>query len=147
MSSTAIISIIIIVLAIILLVALLMLLLKPPKVKKVKTKTQKTDTKTPPVTIENLLSVVANQNSSKDEITKALLELTRNISFPPKKSQMLNSEQKKYLNFVLLFSSHKNADAKLIAYMNKELKAKNPSYEKEIELYENEGIENRRNRR
>ena len=51
-----------------------------------------------------------------------------------------------YLNFVLLVASHRNADAKLIAFMDDVLKNANPLYKKEIDIYENEGINQRGNR-
>ena len=50
---------------------------------------------------------------------------------------------KVYLNFVLLVASHRNADAKLIAFMDEELKKANPEYKHEIDIYENEGINQR----
>lgn len=48
-----------------------------------------------------------------------------------------------YLNFILLNAYHKNADAKLIAFMDEELKIPNPEYKTEIDIYENEGIHQR----
>ena len=68
------------------------------------------------------------------------------IPFPKKTKGIAPKSAKIYLNFVLLVASHHNADAKLIAFMDEELKKANPDYKREIDLYENEGINQRGNR-
>ena len=41
-----------------------------------------------------------------------------------------------------MIASHRNADAKLIAFMDEELKKTNPDYKREIDLYENAKLTN-----
>ena len=54
------------------------------------------------------------------------------------------SDAKAYLNFITILASHKNADAKLIAFMSNELKKKNPEYVAEIDYYEQLGTSQRK---
>ncbi len=147
MSKIAIVSIVVVVLAMVILIALLLVLTKTNQKQK-KTEKKQEIQEQEVIKIDDLLDIVANKNSTKNELSSALLKLSTSLPFPPKtKTTTLDSEQKKYLSFVLLLSSHKNADAKLIAHMDKELKIKNPAYKKEIDIYENEGINNRSKRR
>ena len=111
------------------------------------TKTQK---KVPPASkalrIEDLVDIVANRNSSKNDLTNAVLKVSKEFPFPKKTKGKTTKEAKVYLNFVLLVASHKNADAKLVAFMNTELKKTNKEYSQEIDVYESEGIRQRGNR-
>lgn len=95
------------------------------------------------ITIEKLVDIAADRNSTKNDLTKAILELSRHFPFPNKLKGKITTEGKVYLNFVLLVASHRNADAKLVAFMNTELKKKNDDYTKEIDIYESEGIRQR----
>ena len=63
-----------------------------------------------------------------------------NFRLPPKKDGIAPEDAKEYLNFILAIASHKNADAKLIAFMTNELKKKNPEYAREIDAYEQKGM-------
>ncbi|MDD3324323.1 MAG: hypothetical protein PHN38_04320 [Sulfurospirillaceae bacterium] len=96
--------------------------------------------------IEYFVELVAKRTTSKNELTNAVLEVSKNIPFPKKSKGRAPNKAKVYLNFVLLVASHKNADAKLIAFMDQELKKYNPDYRTEIDIYENEGLRQRANR-
>jgi len=96
------------------------------------------------VTINDMLKIAKAKNSSKEDLTKAVVTVAKELPFPPKMSKNgVSREAKKYLDFVFLVSAHPNSDAQLIAFMNKELKAKNPSYKMEIDVYEDRGVNGR----
>ena len=97
-------------------------------------------------TIKDMTEIAARKSSTTAELKKAIDVVKNDLKFPPKKNSKFPKDIKTYLNFVLLISSHKNADAKLIAYMDKELKKANPRYLTEIDIYENEGFKERVNR-
>ncbi len=97
-------------------------------------------------TIEEMIDIAARRSSSRNELTSAILEVSKSCIFPAKTKGVAPKSAKVYLNFVLLISSHKNADAKLIAFMDETLKKVNPEYKKEIDIYESEGIHQRGNR-
>ena len=97
-------------------------------------------------TIEEMIDIAANRASSRNDLTAAIFEVARSCTFPAKTKGVAPKSAKIYLNFVLLVSSHKNADAKLIAFMDETLKKANPEYKKEIDVYESEGIHQRGNR-
>ena len=97
-------------------------------------------------TIKEMTEIAARTSSTTAELKKAIDIVKNDLKFPPKKNSKLPKDIKIYLNFVLLISSHKNADAKLIAYMDRELKKANPGYLTEIDIYENEGFKERANR-
>ncbi|QKF91841.1 fatty-acid--CoA ligase [Campylobacter sp. CCUG 57310] len=96
------------------------------------------------INLNSLLDIVANKSSTKDELFGALKIFTDKFSIPAKQKGKIPNEAKAYLSFILLLASHSNADAKLIAFMNNELKKKNPTYANEIELYEEQGKARRR---
>ncbi|MDD4505490.1 MAG: hypothetical protein PHE60_03850 [Sulfurospirillaceae bacterium] len=96
--------------------------------------------------IEMMVELVAKRTISKNELTSAILEVAKNCPFPAKNNGVAPKNAKMYLNFILLVASHKNADAKLIAFMDEALKKTNPEYKSEIDIYENEGINQRGNR-
>ena len=95
------------------------------------------------VRIEQLVDIAANRNSSKNDLTNAVLKVSQSFPFPKKTKGQMTKEGKIYLNFILLVASHRHADAKLVAFMNTELKKKNPEYTKEIDIYESEGLRQR----
>ncbi len=96
--------------------------------------------------IKDMINIVKNRDTDRNDLAKAVIKVAKECKFPEKKSEVLTKEAKTYLTFVLLLCSHKNADAKLIAFANEELKKTNPQYIKEIDIYENEGIKERGNR-
>ena len=85
------------------------------------------------VTLDDLFTVASDPNTSKNKL------FSTNFRLPPKKDGVAPDEAKEYLNFITALASHKNADAKLIAFMSNELKKKNPEYVREIEAYEQKG--------
>lgn len=95
--------------------------------------------------IETLLRLASDSALSKNQLGELILAFCR-LSFPPKSAQ-LSDEAKKYLSFIMLIASHKNADAKTVAYLNEEAKKKNPTYASEIEEYENVGLQSRKARK
>ena len=86
------------------------------------------------ITIEKLEKLAGDNSLSKNELFELIQVFVGNFSIPAK-------------NFIILICSHKNSDAKLISFLDKEAKKKNPSYIVEIEESEKIGIENRKNRR
>ena len=97
-------------------------------------------------TIEMLCEIATKRNATKTELTDAILKAAKECPFPAKVKGVAPKSAKVYLNFILLVASHRNADAKLIAYMDTELKKANPDYKQEMDIYENEGINQRGNR-
>ena len=98
------------------------------------------------IAIEALIDIVSKRTASHNDLTNAILKASKECPFPPKEKGIAPKVSKIYLNFVLLVASHRNADAKLIAFMDEELKKTNPEYKREIDMYENEGINQRGNR-
>jgi len=98
------------------------------------------------IAIEELIELVAKRTTSKNDLTAAILKASKECPFPKKTKGVAPKSAKMYLNFVLLIASHHNSDAKLIAFMDEELKKANPEYKTEIDIYENEGIHQRGNR-
>lgn len=98
------------------------------------------------IAIEALVEIVAKRTTTRNELTNAILKAAKECPFPPKERGVAPKLSKVYLNFVLLVASHRNADAKLIAFMDEELKKANPEYKREIDMYENEGMNQRGNR-
>ncbi len=116
------------------------------KSKRVKIVKKETIEKGKKYTIEDMVEIAANRNTTKNDLTKIVLKVSKDFIFPKKIKGKLPKGIKVYLNFVLLIASHKNSDAKLIAFMNTTLKKANSEYTKEIDIYENEGIRQRSNR-
>ena len=98
------------------------------------------------IAIEELVDIAAKRTSSRNDLTNAILKAAKECPFPEKQKGIAPKNAKIYLNFILLVASHRNADAKLIAFMDEELKKANPLYKHEIDIYENEGINQRGNR-
>lgn len=93
-----------------------------------------------------MVEIVANRNATKNDLTNAVMRVAKEFVFPAKIKGKMPKGIKVYLNFVLLLASHKNADAKLVAFCNTELKKTNKDYTREIDIYENEGLRQRANR-
>ena len=99
------------------------------------------------LTIEKLEELASDNSLNKNELFDLVKVFTDKFSIPAKKDKSVPKEANNYINFIILICSHKNADAKLISFLDKEAKKKNPSYITEIEDSEKIGIENRKNRR
>ncbi len=98
------------------------------------------------LTIKDMVEIAANRNSSKNDLTNAIIKVTKEFNFPAKTQGVAPNEAKVHLNFILLVASHKKSDAKLIAFMNAEIKKANSTYGNEIDIYENEGLRQRAKR-
>ena len=92
------------------------------------------------IILDDLLAVANDPGTSKNKLFAILRTFSSNFRLPPKKDGVAPEEAKEYLNFILAIASHKNADAKLIAFMTNELKKKNPEYAREIDAYEQKGM-------
>ncbi|WP_024955320.1 hypothetical protein [Sulfurospirillum arcachonense] len=112
----------------------------------IKKHTKNAPTKNKKLTIEDMLDIAANKNSTKNDLTNAIIKVSKEFIFPSKIKGKMPKGIKLYLNFVLLTASHKKADAKLIAFMSSELKKANKDYSTEIDIYENEGLRQRMHR-
>jgi len=108
---------------------------------------KKTRQKSKKITIHDMVEIAANSKSTKNDLTNATVQVAKKLPFPKKVKGKLPKGIKVYLNFVLLIASHKQADAKLIAFANAELKKTNKEYSTEIDIYENEGLRQRANRK
>ncbi len=144
MSTTALILLIGGAVALLLVAVLVIMLLNSKNTKKISKDIKKEKIKEPEVTFEELLAIVKSKRSSANDLSKAVIQLVRHFPFPEKKGNVLSDEAKKYLDFVFSVASHPNANAKLIAFMDKELKRANPSYKVEIDVYEDRGLNLRR---
>ncbi|EKU12523.1 hypothetical protein CSUNSWCD_463 [Campylobacter showae CSUNSWCD] len=91
------------------------------------------------ITLDDLLAVANDPGTSKNKLFSILRTFSSNFRLPPKKDGVAPEDAKEYLNFILAIASHKNADAKLIAFMTNDLKKKNPEYAREIDVYEQKG--------
>ena len=89
----------------------------------------------------------SDKTLSKNELFELIQIFGEKFIIPAKKNQIAPKEASNYINFIILICSHQNADAKLISFLDKEAKKKNPSYVAEVEDSERIGIENRKNRR
>ena len=119
--------------------------MKKPVQNTIKTK-KKTKPVSKKITIEEMVEIAANKNSTKNDLNNAIMDVAKKLPFPKKIKGRLPEKAKVYLNFVLLVASHKQADAKLIAFSNTQLKKANKEYSTEIDIYENEGLRQRANR-
>mgnify|MGYP001773984395 CR=1 FL=1 len=138
------------IIALLVVVVLVILVVFSSMKKKVYKRTIKHGIKSPlnknKLTIEDMVEIAANRNSTKNDLTNAVLKVSKEFVFPAKVKGKLPKGIKIYLNFVLLIASHKKSDAKLIAFTSSELKKANKEYSTEIDIYENEGLRQRINR-
>ena len=93
--------------------------------------------------LTEIIRFASNKSRTNQELMDTVARFANEFPFPPKHDGKVPDEAKKYLNFVLTITSHKAANAKLIVFMNKELKEVNIGYSSEIDEYENEGLKNR----
>ncbi len=141
-----IVALIVALLIIIILVLVVVISSMGKKSKKVKVVKKQGIVKGKKYTIEDMVELVANRNTSKNDLTNIIIKVSKEFLFPQKIKGKMPKDIKVYLNFVLLIASHKKADAKLIAFMNSTLKKANSDYSTEIDIYENEGLRQRSNR-
>ena len=127
----------------IIIISVLIVNMKKNKLVKQGDSQKKKKSQEPEVTLDDLIKIVSSKQSSKNDLTKATIKLAKDFPFPKKRGSSLTNEAKKYLNFVFLTAAHPNADAQIIAFMDKELKRVNPSYKMEIDVYEDRGVNSR----
>lgn len=73
-------------------------------------------------------------------------EFLQSQKLPFRQDDTLSSEAKQKLEFVRAVASNKNANAKHISFLNRELVKKYGTYKADIESYEKIGLEERKNR-
>lgn len=95
------------------------------------------------ITLEDLIIIVSDKRSSKEEIAKAVLYFIQKFPFPAKSEGRVPSHAIPYLKFISLVAGHKKSDAKLISYMTNELDKLHFDYISEIEQYKNMGLRSR----
>lgn len=96
------------------------------------------------LTLQDLIDIVSNPKSDKNDLFAALKIFAASFKIPSKQNGKAQSDAKAFLNFITILASHKNADAKLIAFMSNEIKKKNPEYVAEIDYYEQLGTSQRK---
>ncbi|RAZ25070.1 hypothetical protein [Campylobacter hyointestinalis] len=94
------------------------------------------------LTINDLITIVSDPNSSKETIFKTVRYFISNFKFPQKQDGV-SLETNIYLHFVTLVSKHRNSDAKIISYLNNEIKKSNPNYGLEVDKAEANGMNGR----
>lgn len=132
--------------AVLIVFIMIVVFLNIAKSKKKNTPTQQKETEKK-LTIDTLIDIARDSDTTKNELFQCVKIVLESFPFPSKQKSTVTNEGRKYLNFISLVTSHKNSDAKLIAFMNTEFKKKNPDYAREIELYEESGIRDRRFRK
>ncbi|EKR7997376.1 fatty-acid--CoA ligase [Campylobacter fetus] len=137
---SGIIALIVIALIIIFILVIVMVAKNKPKAKTVHIAINK-DSKG--LDIEDLISIVSDKKSTKEDIFKASQYFIKNFKIPPKLDGKAPPESKIYLRFIALVAAHKNSDAKIIAYIDNEIKKSNSKYGNEIDKYERNGIARR----
>lgn len=73
-------------------------------------------------------------------------EFLQSQKLPFRQDDTLSSEAKQKLEFVRAVASNKNANAKHISFLNRELVKKYGTYKADIEAYEKIGLEERKNK-
>ncbi len=129
-----IVALIVALLIIIILVLVVVISSMGKKTKKIKVVKKQGIIKNKKYTIEDMVELAANRNTTKNDLTNAIIKVSKEFVFPSKIQGKMPKGIKVYLNFVLLIASHKKSDAKLIAFMNTTLKKANSDYSTEIDI-------------
>lgn len=95
--------------------------------------------------LEDLIRA-AKEARDASTLSKVILAFIQTQSLGERGTGKLSEDANKKLSFISAVCANKNADAKMISYLNLELSKKNPSFKKEIDLYENMGLAKRRMR-
>ena len=88
------------------------------------------------LTLQDLIGIVSDQKSDKDDLLAALKTFAASFNIPPKQNGKPANDAKAHLNFITLLASHK--------FMSNELKKKNPEYIAEIDYHEQLGTSQRK---
>lgn len=97
------------------------------------------------MTLEQMLAKLSDPHLSIKDLHDLALHFI-NTQKLPSKSNSLSPDAKHKLDFVTLFALHPNNNAKEITFLNKELIKHYPSYEREIDAYEQMGLAKRKMR-
>lgn len=92
------------------------------------------------LSINELNAIASDSKSSKNDLFKIVRYYLRNYNIPAKVDGKIPPESDPYLLFVYLIASHRNSDAKLIAYMSVSMSEKYPQYAIEIETQEKKAV-------
>lgn len=92
--------------------------------------------------IKELLKFASDSSKSRNDLAN-LVYVFSQLKWP-EFTNPISKDAELYLSFILLIASHKNADAKLVTYLNSESKKLNPAYYSLIEEYENIGLSSRK---
>lgn len=84
----------------------------------------------------------AKKSTSTDELNKIVLYFLQNYTFNVKNSN--NNDAKLMLEFLSSVCANNKSNAKMISFLSTELSKKNPSYAREIDIYEKMGIAKRK---
>lgn len=95
--------------------------------------------------LEDLIKA-AKEAKDTSTLSKVVLAFIQTQSLGERGTGNLSEDAKKKLSFISAVCANKNADGKMISYLNLELGKKNPSFKREIDLYENMGLAKRRMR-
>ena len=120
--SNTIILVVVISAAIILTIIALIIVLKKPKPKSITTKEEF-------VFFDDLMQIVKNPNSTKDDLLESLKLFNEYFHIDEVNAQ-------KYLIFLSKALTHPNVDKDIFAYFHKYIKTKNPKFKKELETIE-----------
>lgn len=112
-----------------------------------KMRTPKAKSQAKNMRIEDYVKIARDNSSTKEELENAIITVANSFIFPPKIQNEVPNEAKIYLDFVYQIAYNKNSDAKLIVFMGNRLKKSNPTYTKEIDMYESNGLNKRKNRK
>jgi hypothetical protein len=113
----------ILVIATILAVIAVFLFIKKPK------QTSKVIPQSKQVSLEDLMDIVKNPNSTKDDILKALKLFNNYFVIDAKDSH-------RYFIFLIKALTHKNVDKEIFNYFHNEIKKRNQKFKRELELLE-----------
>ncbi len=139
MSNIGIAMLLIIGLSVIVLIVLISVLMGKKGTKKLEVK-EKAHT----LSVYDLLELAENKNISKNDLTNVVLKFVKSFPIPPRVGKNIPSEAKPYFDLIFAVVYNRNSDAKLIAFMNKELRKQNPSYTHEIETQEEKALQKRK---
>ena len=95
------------------------------------------------VNIDSLFAELANPRLDHEAIQKIILKFIDTQTLPMKLGKNLSNEAKKKLEFVSAVAAHKNASAKNIAFLSRELSKRYTSYKDDILKYEQIGMAKR----
>ncbi|TQR33708.1 hypothetical protein DMB92_02135 [Campylobacter sp. MIT 99-7217] len=114
---------------------------------KKQTQTSQDSTKHKPehksLSLDDLISMA--QTASDDKLHDLILTFVNTQKLGSRtNAKSISKDAKKKLDFVTAVSSNSHSEAKNIAFLNRELSKRYPSYKKEIDAYEQMGLAKRK---